>query len=53
MSTTILIADDHPLFRQALSLAVMQAAPGARIVEAGTLERAAAAAAAAGSAHRS
>ncbi len=47
MSTTILIADDHPLFRQALSLAVMQAAPGARIVEAGTLDRAAAAAAAA------
>ncbi|MDZ7895989.1 MAG: response regulator transcription factor [Sphingobium sp.] len=34
---TILIADDHPLFRQALSLAVARVASQARIVEAGTL----------------
>lgn len=37
MSGTVLIADDHPLFRQALSLAVQRVAPEARIVEAGTL----------------
>ncbi len=37
MSRSILIADDHPLFRQALALAVGQVAPDARIVEAGTL----------------
>ncbi len=40
---TILVADDHPLFRQALTLAVMQVLPQARIVEAGSLDRAAAA----------
>ncbi|MFC3175439.1 LuxR C-terminal-related transcriptional regulator [Novosphingobium bradum] len=34
---TILIADDHPLFRQALAVAVGAVAPGARVVEAGTL----------------
>ncbi|UZW57700.1 response regulator transcription factor [Sphingobium sp. JS3065] len=34
---TILIADDHPLFRQALTVAVMKVAPEAGIVEAGTL----------------
>ncbi|WP_408588072.1 LuxR C-terminal-related transcriptional regulator [Novosphingobium sp.] len=44
MSGTILIADDHPLFRQALALAVNAAAPGARVVEAGTLAAAAKAA---------
>ncbi|WP_225011246.1 response regulator transcription factor [Novosphingobium percolationis] len=44
MSGTILVADDHPLFRQALALAVNAAAPGARVVEAGTLAAAAKAA---------
>lgn len=34
---TILIADDHPLFRQALGLAVMGVRPDAQIVEAGTI----------------
>ncbi|KQM61855.1 MULTISPECIES: response regulator transcription factor [unclassified Sphingomonas] len=38
--TTILVADDHPLFRQALTLAVLQVRPDARIVEAGSLDRA-------------
>lgn len=37
MSRSVLIADDHPLFRQALSLAVAQVAPDARVIEAGTL----------------
>ena len=41
MSETVLIADDHPLFRQALSLAVARVPPDARIVEAGTLAAAA------------
>ncbi|PLK27506.1 response regulator transcription factor [Novosphingobium sp. TH158] len=41
MSETVLIADDHPLFRQALSLAVTRVLPDARIVEAGTLAAAA------------
>ena len=45
MSATILIADDHPLFRQALALAVTAAAPDARVIEAGTLTAAAKAAA--------
>jgi DNA-binding NarL/FixJ family response regulator len=40
----ILIADDHPLFRQALRMAVERVAPGAAIIEAGTLPAAAAAA---------
>ncbi|WP_225207756.1 LuxR C-terminal-related transcriptional regulator [Novosphingobium huizhouense] len=45
MSGTILIADDHPLFRQALALAVATVAPDATVVEAGTLAAAARAAA--------
>lgn len=45
MSETILIADDHPLFRQALALAVGNVAPNARVIEAGTLASAAKAAA--------
>ncbi|MBA4354437.1 MAG: LuxR family transcriptional regulator [Novosphingobium sp.] len=45
MSVTILIADDHPLFRQALSLAVSNVAPHAHVIEAGTLAAAAKAAA--------
>jgi DNA-binding NarL/FixJ family response regulator len=46
-SCTILIADDHPLFRQALKLAVARAAPDAVVIEAGQLGEAAAAARAA------
>lgn len=38
MTRSILIADDHPLFRQALRLAVEGVAPDARILEAGTLD---------------
>jgi len=45
VSQTVLIADDHPLFRQALCLAVSRVLPLARIVEAGTLAAAARAAA--------
>lgn len=41
----ILIADDHPLFRQALRLAAARVAPRAALIEAGTLEAAAEAAA--------
>lgn len=41
----VLIADDHPLFRQALMLAVMRVLPEARVIEAGTLGGAARAAA--------
>jgi DNA-binding NarL/FixJ family response regulator len=37
MTGAVLIADDHPLFRQALSLAVQRAVAEARIIEAGTL----------------
>ena len=37
MTRTILSADDHPLFRQALKLAVSRAAPDARMLEAGQL----------------
>jgi DNA-binding NarL/FixJ family response regulator len=37
VSETILIADDHPLFRQALALAVQRVRPEARIIEAGSL----------------
>lgn len=44
MGETILIADDHPLFRQAMMLAVAKVRPQARIVEAGTLAAAASAA---------
>ena len=39
-AATILVADDHPLFRQALTLAVLQVRPDAHIVEAGSLDRA-------------
>jgi len=45
VTATVLIADDHPLFRQALSLAVARVLPNARIIEAGTLAAAARAAA--------
>lgn len=45
MPGSILIADDHPLFRQALSVAVAAVAPRARVIEAGTLAAAARAAA--------
>lgn len=41
MTATILIADDHPLFRQALTLAVSRVLPDARVLEAGTLAAAA------------
>ena len=41
MSETVLIADDHPLFRQALALAVGQVLPQAQVEEAGTLAAAA------------
>jgi DNA-binding NarL/FixJ family response regulator len=34
MKRAVLIADDHPLFRDALKLAVAQAVPGAQIIEA-------------------
>ncbi len=37
MARTVLIADDHPLFRQALALAVQRVAPDADLREAGTL----------------
>lgn len=40
-SPTILVADDHPLFREALKLAVSRAAPGAVILEAGQMGEAA------------
>ena len=46
----ILIADDHPLFRQALALAVRQCRPDARLIEAGDLPSAQAAAEAEGGA---
>jgi DNA-binding NarL/FixJ family response regulator len=45
MPCTVLIADDHPLFRQALAVALATAAPDARVIEAGTLAAAARAAA--------
>ncbi|WP_300973632.1 response regulator transcription factor [Sphingomonas sp. LHG3406-1] len=41
---TILVADDHPMFREALKLAILRAAPDARILEAGQLGDAAEAA---------
>lgn len=41
MTGTVLVADDHPLFRQALMLAVQRVMPEARIAEAGTLSAAA------------
>lgn len=45
MSQTILVADDHPLFRQAVVMAARAVCPDAEIIEAGTLERATQAAA--------
>ena len=39
-SCTVLIADDHPLFREALKIAVMRAQASARILEASTLAEA-------------
>lgn len=41
MTGTVLIADDHPLFRQALALAVGRVLPESRMIEAGTLAAAA------------
>ncbi|GAA4760792.1 response regulator transcription factor [Stakelama sediminis] len=41
MTESVLIADDHPLFRQALTLAVREVLPDARVIEAGTLAAAA------------
>jgi DNA-binding NarL/FixJ family response regulator len=38
MSSTILVADDHPLFREALKLAISQAIVGARTLEADTVD---------------
>lgn len=35
--TTVIIADDHPLFREALSLALDRALGGAEIIEAGSM----------------
>jgi len=46
MGHSILVADDHPLFRQALVMAARAVSPDARIVEAGTLAAASQAAAA-------
>jgi DNA-binding NarL/FixJ family response regulator len=37
MGGAVLIADDHPLYRQALALAVQRVMPDAQVVEAGTL----------------
>lgn len=44
---TIVVADDHPLYRQALTLAAARVRPAAKLVEAGTLGAALAAAGAA------
>lgn len=41
MTATVLIADDHPLFRQALTLAIRRVMPTAQVVEAGSLAAAA------------
>ena len=38
MKRAVLIADDHPLFRDALKLAVAQAVPGAQIIEADSVD---------------
>lgn len=38
MTRVVLIADDHPLFREALKFAVSQALPGAQIVEADSVD---------------
>jgi len=39
-TTSILIADDHPLFRQAMALAARKVNPNADIIEAGSLDTA-------------
>ena len=39
MTQTVLIADDHPLFRDAVKLALERALPEAAVVEAGSLEQ--------------
>lgn len=44
VAETILIADDHPLFRQALVVATLRVRPDATVREAGTLDAAAEAA---------
>jgi len=41
MTGTILVADDHPLFRQALVVAAERVAPGMAVIQAGTVQRAA------------
>lgn len=43
MTDAIVIADDHPLFRQALSIAARAVRPDARLIECGSLDSAAAA----------
>ena len=43
MPTHIVVADDHPMFRDAMRLAIARALPEAEIVEAGTLDAAVAA----------
>lgn len=43
MPTHIVVADDHPMFRDAMRLAIARSLPEAEIVEAGTLDAAAAA----------
>ena len=40
MTTKILVADDHPLFRDAVKLAIAKAAPDAEAVECGNLQQA-------------
>lgn len=45
LTQTVLVADDHPLFRQALVVAIAGVMPAARVIEAGTLRAAAQAAA--------
>lgn len=42
---TILIADDHPLFRQAMAMAAQEVSPRSRVIEAATLDAAVRAAA--------
>lgn len=44
MTGSILVADDHPLFRQAMAMAAGQVAPAARIIESASLPAALAAA---------
>ena len=37
-NSTIIVADDHPLFRDALTHAVDKVVPGAAVIEADSLE---------------